>query len=247
MNKFFQLLILACLAVPLYALDLPKAPQGRVNDHAGMITSSMEEVLENLLEDHEQDTSNQIVVATFPSLEGNSIEDVSYRLATQWKLGQKDKNNGVLLIVFRNERKLRIEVGYGLEASLTDAKCRMIIENEIKPFFKSGNYDEGINSGVHAIIAVIRNEYQPSSAASPNSSMFPVIIFILFFILLALFGSQKQTCYESSGWSNSSRSSGWGSSSSGWGSSSSGWSSRSGSSFSGGGGRFGGGGASGSW
>lgn len=239
MKKFFQLLILTCLAVPIYALNLPKNPQGRVNDYAGMITSSMEEVLETLMEEHEKDTSNQIVLATFPSLEGNSIEDVSYRLAAQWKLGQKDKNNGVLLIVFRNERKLRIEVGYGLEASLTDAKCRMIIENEIKPFFKSGNYDEGFNSGVHAIIDVIRNEYHPSSAASSNSSILPVIIFIFFFIFLALFGSQKQTSYQSNGWNSSSRSSGWRSSSSDWRSS--------GSSFSGGGGRFGGGGASGSW
>lgn len=241
MKKTFLIFSVFCLTLSSFALTLPDKPQGRVNDYAGLITSSMEEVLETLLEEHEKDTSNQIAIATFLSLDGNSIEDLSYRLATQWKLGQKDKNNGVLLIVSRDDRKLRIEVGYGLEASLTDAKCRMIIENEIKPFFKSGNYDDGFNAGIHAIIAVIKKEYQPSSNTSSSSSLFPFLFFFLLFLIFSLFGSKNQTSYQRNGWSNSSRSSRWGSSSG-----SSGWRS-SGSSFSGGGGRFGGGGASGGW
>ena len=232
MKKLSLFLILACFCVPLCALTLPEKPEARVNDYAGFLSVSMKKILENMLEEHEKETSNQIAVATFPSLDGNSLEDVSWRLASQWKLGQKDKNNGVLLIVFREERQLRIEVGYGLEASLTDARCRMIIENDIKPFFKSGNYEKGFYSGLEAIIAVIKNEYKARPKPSSDTSLLPFIFFFVLFLFFIL-APKSQTSYRGSGWTRSSHSS----------------SSpvRFRSSFSGGGGRFGGGGASGSW
>lgn len=236
MKKLSFFLILNCLCLPLFALTLPEKPQGRVNDYAGFMSEPMRVSLENLLEKHENETSNQIAIATFPSLEGNSLEEVSYRLASRWKLGQKDKNNGVLLIVFRAERKLRIEVGYGLEASLTDAQCRMIIENEITPYFKSGNYDKGFYSGINAIIAVIKHEYQGSPRPGEKGSSLPILIFVLFFLIF-MFLPKNHTTYRNNGWSNSGRSYSPPSFSSG--------SFRS--PFSGGGGRFGGGGASGSW
>ena len=116
--------------------------------------------LEEALHHFEDETSNQIVVVTFPSLEGESLEDFSIRLAEAWKIGQKGKDNGVILLVFKNDRKVRIEVGYGLEGVLTDATSKLIIENEIAPRFKQGKFDEGIEAAVQAIIAATRGEYR---------------------------------------------------------------------------------------
>ena len=116
--------------------------------------------MEQELRDFEDQTSNQLVVVTFSSLEGEALEDFSIHLAEAWKIGQKGKDNGVILLIFKDDRKVRIEVGYGLEGALTDATSQLIIENEIKPRFREGKFDEGVEAAVQAIMAATKGEYR---------------------------------------------------------------------------------------
>ncbi|MBR30470.1 MAG: hypothetical protein CMN77_04105 [Spirochaetaceae bacterium] len=131
--------------------DLPDLT-GRVVDLAEIIPPSTESRLTSLLQRHEEATTDQVVVLTVDSLEGLEIEDYSMRVVEKWKIGQKGKDNGVLLLVAKNDRKVRIEVGYGLEGKLTDLYSNRIIENRIVPEFKKGNFGEGILYGVSGIL-----------------------------------------------------------------------------------------------
>jgi len=235
---------------PLAALEIPKAPSGRVNDYAGMLDEAARSELEAKLKTFEEATSNQLVVVTFPSLEGENLEDFSIRLADKWKIGQKGKNNGVILLVFKNDRKMRIEVGYGLEGALPDVTAHRIIEDQIAPHFKKEDYRGGLFAGVDAIIAATKGEYKPTDEKSDEVPQWVATLFVifLFFVfipaifyaliirpILSFIWPDKFTPYLSS---STGSSSGWSSGSS--------WSSGI-SSFSGGGGSFGGGGSSGSW
>ncbi len=134
----------------------------RVNDYAGILSSQTIFDLENQLKEHEKKTSNQVAILTVASLEGQSIEEFSIKVAETWKLGQKDKDNGVLLLISRDDRKLRIEVGDGLEGVLTDAISSQIVRREIVPFFKNGDYDGGVRAGVNAILGTIEGTYLAS-------------------------------------------------------------------------------------
>ena len=123
--------------------------------------------------DLEAKTTDQFVVVTLKSLQGTSIEDYGYRLGRHWQIGQKDKNNGVLLIVAPNERKVRIEVGYGLEGTLTDAISQLIIQNSILPRFKAGDFPGGIKRGVEDIVQVLSGdaeEYKQRAARAPDAA-----------------------------------------------------------------------------
>lgn len=132
---------------------------GRVNDYAAMLSPQTVSELEGILKAHEQMTTNQAAVLTVPSLEGQLLEEFSMKVAEAWKLGQKEKDNGVLFLIARDDRKVRIEVGEGLEGTLTDARCSQIIRNEIVPQFKKGDYNGGIRAGVQAIIRTIEGTY----------------------------------------------------------------------------------------
>ena len=222
-----------------------------VTDKTGTLTSTQIKSLESKLAAFEKETSNQLVVWMEPSLDGNSVEDRSYELAEQNGIGQKDKNNGVLLYIAKNDRKLRIEVGYGLEGALTDALSSQIIRKEITPQFKKGNFFEGINAGVDAIIQATKGEYTAENESSdePLGGIccipFPVIVFLVIFLFVfiipifnRIFGGRKGKNRSSNWWYTGGSGSSWSSGSS------SGWS---GGGFSGGGGSFGGGGSSGSW
>jgi uncharacterized protein len=220
-----------------------------VTDRTGTLTSSQLKSLESKLAAFEKETSNQLVVWMEPSLDGNSVEDRSYELAEQNGIGQKGKNNGVLLYIAKDDRKLRIEVGYGLEGALTDALSSQIIRKEITPQFKKGNFFEGINAGVDAIIQATKGEYTADKDSDDEGSgagiccvPFPIIIFVFIFffvfvmpIISKIFGWNKGKSGRNNWWFT------------GGGGSGSGWSSGSGGGFSGGGGSFGGGGSSGSW
>src|SRR6185503_7247050 len=117
--------------------------------------------LNKTLEDFEKRSSSQIVVAVFPKMQSDSsIEDYTVRVAQAWKVGQKDKNNGAVLFVFIQDRKMFLQVGYGLEGALPDALSKQIIEEEIKPRFREANYDGGVSAGVSAILAATRGEYK---------------------------------------------------------------------------------------
>ena len=167
MRRIFLIFV---LPFNLFAQGVPYL-SGRVNDYAGLLSPQTRAELESLLKSHEDSTSNQVVVLTIRSLEGEVLEDYSMKVAQTWKLGQKEKNNGVVLLVAKDDRKVRIEVGYGLEATLTDARCSQIIRNEIVPRFKDGDFDGGVRSGVEAILGTIAGSYEPEEADSGSGKM----------------------------------------------------------------------------
>jgi len=242
------------LLVPALALDFPVLT-GRVVDDAGILDAGTRAALTQKLAEFEAKTSDQLVVVTLKSLQGTSVEDFGVELGRHWQIGQKGKNNGVLLIVAPNERKVRIEVGYGLEGALTDAVSRLIIENAITPRFRAGDFPGGITRGVDDIISVLTGdaaEWQQRAAKRPDpttrwdSILILLLVFFVFgFVFLTLVGAIPQN--RGRGRSRNDGSSGWSSGSdSSWSSGSSGGFSDGGG-FSGGGGSFGGGGSSGSW
>ena len=143
-----------CYRVPAYALTFPELT-GRVVDEAGILDPATKAALEQKLSEFETKTTGQLVVVTLKSLQGTSIEDYGYQLGRHWQIGQKEKNTGALLIVAPNERKVRIEVGYGFEGTLTDAVSRLIIENSIIPRFRANDFAGGINRGVDDIIQAV--------------------------------------------------------------------------------------------
>ncbi len=171
------------------SLSIPEKPSGYVNDYANLLSSPEKEKLKNILHDFEKETTNQIVIVTFNSLEGESLEDFSIHLAQKWKVGTKKNDNGIILLIFKKEHEVRIEVGYGLEGVLPDAKADQIIRHEIIPAFKEGDFDNGILNGVNAIIKTTKGEYSNTSSRESkenNYNMLPIIVFLyLIFPVLA--------------------------------------------------------------
>jgi hypothetical protein len=149
--RFVLGLVLVLVTGPAYTLTFP-ALTGRVVDEAGILDPATKAALEQKLSDFETKTTGQLVVVTLKSLQGTSIEDYGYQLGRHWQIGQKEKNTGALLIVAPNERKVRIEVGYGFEGTLTDAVSKVIIENSIIPRFRADDFAGGIGRGVDDII-----------------------------------------------------------------------------------------------
>ena len=244
MKKIFILpwLIFLLLSMPAFGLEAPERPEGRVTDYTRTLSGGEVAALERKLAAFERETTNQIAVLLIPSLAGDSLEDYSIRLAEKWKIGQKGKNNGVILLVVKNDRKLRIEVAYGLEGALPDALAGSIIRNEIAPRFKAGQFYQGIDAGVTGIMAATKGEYKAPKKRDRRSQTFPwwgvLPLFMFLGILgMGLIGRRKH--YHSGG------SRGWTSGGGFFGGGSSGGDAGGG--FSGGGGDFGGGGASGDW
>lgn len=156
------LLLLLCLLVaPAQAAPEFPALTGRVVDNAGLLPESDERALDTLLAQHERETSNQVVVVTVEDLQGYVIEDFGYRLGREWGIGQAERDNGALLIVAPKVRKVRIEVGYGLEGALTDAVSHNIIQTVMLPRFRQNDYAGGIRAGVDAMLAAIAGTYEP--------------------------------------------------------------------------------------
>ena len=148
------------LAICLASSGIAAAPDipyltGRVNDNAYIFSEETRRSLSEKLKDHETKTTDQVVILTVTSLEGESIEDFANRVFNEWKLGQKDRNNGILIVVVRDERRMRIEVGYGLEGTMTDLLAGRIIQNIIAPRFREGDYDAGITNGTQAVLDVL--------------------------------------------------------------------------------------------
>jgi uncharacterized protein len=232
---------LAVLAAAAFVLAAPVFPElsGRVVDAAGLLSAPVRAALSEKLAGHEAQTTNQVVVVTVPSLDGYDIADYGYQLGRHWQIGQKDRNNGVLLIVAPKERKVRIEVGYGLEGALTDVLSHDIIQNRILPSFRAGNYENGIVAGTDAILRAIEGTYEPTPAGKRSSSkiggfvLFFIIVFALVFLVSLVSGGGGRGT--------------WGGGMGGYGGGYSGGGGFGGGGFSGGGGSFGGGGASGGW
>jgi uncharacterized protein len=156
-----RLIVFLALLTPLHvwALEVPPLT-GRVVDLAGVLPAEASQHLNSQLQAHEENTGNQVAVLILPSLDGEPLEEFSHRVATTWKLGRKGTDNGVLLLVALKERKLRIEVGYGLEGTLTDLRSARIIRHEIVPRFKEGNIPAGVRAGTEAILRTIEGTYQ---------------------------------------------------------------------------------------
>ena len=166
------LILFIAFTQSVHALDVPYL-SGRVNDYAGILSEAAAKDLEKTLRDFEKKTTCQIAVLTIKSLEGENLEQFSIKVAETWKLGQKKKDNGVLLLVAQNDRQMRIEVGYGLEGSLTDFASGRIIANEIVPYFKNGDYNAGITNGVNAIISTITTGKYTSGTNTPAAADIP--------------------------------------------------------------------------
>lgn len=179
-SLWVMLLVLSAGARPLRAADIPYLT-GRVVDDANILSAQARARLAATLKAHEEATTDQIVVLTVPTIQPQSIEDYAVKVFEAWKLGEKGRDNGVLVVIVPQDRKMRIEVGYGLEPTLTDGTCGEIIRNVMTPQFKNGNYDAGVEQGVAAIVGKIERHADvpsaPSSAAGSSSSAFETIPF----------------------------------------------------------------------
>ncbi len=159
------------LAVAAHAQQAVPRLSGRVVDRADVLSDATERTLTDLLASFEQSTANQVVVLTVPSLEGEAVEQLASRVFNTWELGQADRDNGVLVLIARDEREMRIEVGYGLEGTLTDSRAGRIIRSEFVPAFRNGDYDGGTLSGVSAILGTVDGTYEPPEDESPSDGL----------------------------------------------------------------------------
>ena len=229
--------LIAGIAVPSAGQDTP-VPELKhyATDLSGTLSAEQVSQLDQLLSSFDKTTSTQVVVLMVSSLNGEDLEEYSLRVAEANKVGRKGKDNGALLLVARNDRKARIEVGYGLEGALPDALAGQIIRQEISPHFRQGDYYGGLRAGVEAIMAATKNEYkaEPASQTGRRTSpgLFIVVVIIVFLLRLVRWRS-RGIFWGGGPWLGGGGGGGWGGGSGG--------------GFGGGGGSFGGGGASGSW
>lgn len=246
MKKLSLFLLAAVASVASVAQSFPAFNNSHVIDAANILSESTRSYIDQTLQADEDTSGNQIMVLTITSLDGKDIESYSNEAYNHYNLGQKNTNNGVLLVVAHEDRKVRIEVGYGLEGNLPDVLCSRIIEGEIIPNFKQGNFDAGVTNGVNAILQAIKGTYEapPQQAEGfpwwlPFLLVFGVMGLIIFFAIMKAKGGGG-----GSGWGGGYRGGyyggGWSSGGGSWGGGGGGWSG-------GGGGFSGGGGASGSW
>lgn len=252
-SLWFLLALLGAVAVPA-AEVIPPVPKAYFNDYAQVVSPAIATELNEQLEQFERKTSSQILVAVFPKMQSDSsIEDYTVRVAQAWGVGQKDKSNGAVLFVFIQDHKMYLQVGYGLEGTLPDALSKRIMENELKPYFRKGDYAGGLRAGIAAILQATQGEYKGTGHTAAEGNGIPAwwMAFLVAFIILIVLGrlltySAGGTVYSRGG--RSVRSGIWpliflG----GGGGGSGGFSGGGGGGFSGGGGGFGGGGAGGSW
>jgi uncharacterized protein len=240
------------VAMNMHAAEvIPPKPNGYFNDYAGVVSKEAAYRFNEQLAQFERETSDQVVVAVFPKMQSDSdIADYTQRVAQAWEVGQRRQRNGVVLFAFIQDRKMFIQVGYGLEGALPDATAFDITERNIKPLFRSGNYETGLATGIDLICKAIRGEYKGSgktAAEKPQGGRVTALLPFLIFLAILMFVSRIMR--RLGGYGYSSRRSGPVFLPMGGGG---GWSSGSGggggfSGFSGGGGSFGGGGAGSSW
>ena len=192
MKHLFLLIFLVILPQPLLALDVPRLA-GRINDHAAMLSPGAAANLERKLATFERDQSTQIVLLTIPSLRGEEIDQFTIKVADSWKIGQKGKDNGVLLVLVRAERKVRIEVGMGLQGVLPDITASRIIRDMMRPYLKTGDFDRGITAGVDGIMAATKGEFKASPGEMNKKphrrSTSPVTLFLLTAVAAIILGS----------------------------------------------------------
>lgn len=189
MGRFILLTICICASIVLQAQrSIPEHGGVWVHDEANVLSAGMKSQIEAILKAERDSTSNQIAILIIPSLDGDIMEEYSLRVAEKWKLGKKDTDNGVLWLISMNDRKMRIEVGHGLEGRLTDALSSRINRNEVAPNFRRGDYDAGVYAGTMAIIQAIQGEYvntDPPRMSKKLRSPWTTLGFIVLIIILA--------------------------------------------------------------
>lgn len=240
---FIPILLVAVWMTPvlLPSQNLPDNPHQYVNDYAGLLSKQEIASLNEMLRAYEDSTSNQFVVAIFTNAQGDPVEEFSIRLAEKWKVGQKERENGLIMAIFLEERAVRIEVGYGLEDVIPDAVAFEVAQRVIPPYFRKEKYYEGIQQGMVALFKAASGKYQgnPDEEVDGIQSWIPLLIFLI--IIILVFRRHRFSMGSSGGWRNGGPFY-WG----GFG----GGSRSSGGGFGGfraGGGSFGGGGATGRW
>jgi uncharacterized protein len=248
------------------ALDVPPAPTRWVTDTAGILGGTEADLLNRKLSDFEQATGAQFIIYTFPSLENESLEDFTIHAVERWKVGQKKYDNGLVLFVFVKEQKIRVEVGYGLEGTITDAVSSRVIREQIAPAFQQQQYSAGLNAAADELMARIRKGEAPvepmqrrgqgqpaNDGEDPGAAMIIFILFMVFFVLAPMFarGRRRRGYGRNSGcggcWLPLMFLGGGGRGGITFGGGGFGGGFGGGGGFSGGGGGFGGGGASGGW
>jgi uncharacterized protein len=256
---FCAALVAAAVLADRYDALIPEKPQRYVTDRAGVFGPGQAEALNARLEQFERDTSDQILVWVDKKLpEGFTLEDFTVRAAQKWGAGQKKLDNGAILFVFPEDRKARIEVGYGLEGALPDVTANRILQDEMFPSFRSGDYAGGIEAGANAMMAAVKGEYRGSGrtnaerqgrrGGSVGSAATCLIVLILFVLPLFFRTRRRWRTFGGRGWwTGGGWGGGWGGGGFGGFGGGGGGFSGGGGGFSGGGGSFGGGGASGSW
>ena len=234
------------IAAPVARAEVPASPSPHyVYDEPRWLSPAASAAIDERLQQYERDSSSQMLVAIFRAVpKSGEMLDFTQRVFEAWKPGQKGKDNGVILFFFANDRKLRIEVGYGLEGALPDARCKQIIEDVIVPRLRSGNREQAVAAGIEAMIAATKGEYQGTGRTRLDQRKgipFPVILLLLIIVLVLISSRQQGDVVITRGGSRHgdwSRGAWGGGGGGGWGG---------GGGFSGGGGRSGGGGASGGW
>lgn len=254
----FAFLLLATLVARAQDIPARPNPPRLVNDLAGIMSAEERSRLEQKLVAYDDSTSNQVVILTVPTLNDYPIEEYALRLFRSWGIGNKKTNNGVLIIAGINDHKVRIEVGYGLEGAIPDITANQIIQHDIAPNFRSGDYYQGFDAAAASVIKAAAGEYKAPEGYRQKSSggrgVGIAILIVIIVIVLSGFGRgggggfMSRRGYRSGGFGpiiwGGGLGSGWGSSGGGGG----GWSGGGGGGFGGfGGGSSGGGGASGSW
>lgn len=179
-------LLLFILTFPflLNAQDFPEKPSNYITDEANILSDDQEQLLNSKLRNFEDSTTNQIFVYVASNLNGNDLSDLSQKIFHTWKIGQDDKNNGVLIAIFINDHKFRIQTGYGLEGVLPDLVTKHIQDNDMRPLFKENNYYEGIDKGVDQLIFYSKHEFKADNPSAAESSG---DLFIFFYVFSAAF------------------------------------------------------------
>jgi uncharacterized protein len=188
MRNFLLIVVLLVLSTSAWALGVPPL-RAHVNDYAGVLSPAAAQEMEQQLTAFERSDSTQIVVLIIPTLAGESLEEYSIKVAEAWRIGQKGVDNGAILLIAKQERKIRIEVGRGLEGKLTDLVSGRIIRSEMSPRFKTGDFDGGVAAGVAAIMAVVKGEYtaQPRDLRHAKRSVHPIFTLVIFLAVACIF------------------------------------------------------------
>ena len=235
----------AVLASVAAALEVPPVPDYYLTDYAAVVPQSQAAEVEARLAAIERDTGHQVIAVLFRSLEEEAIEDFTMRAAERWKVGRKGLDDGIIFFAFLDERRMRIEVGYGLEEKVTDAISSRLLADTVKPAFRRGDYGGGVIALASALAGVFRGEPPPERVERKKGGapIGLIVMIVLMVLLRAAAGRSGMSAWRTGGWT-SRRGGGWGGGLGGGGFGGGGFG---GGGFSGGGGSFGGGGASGSW